>query len=136
MALTLEDLDDLTNNHRDPIRVGAIPMEVAKFLSLKNHNVYLSRYSLIHILKDHPDIDHFALLNLPFAIERGLLVQERAKPHIILSSFLDTANRIRFISAMKIAQQGTEIWLSSFYRSSGRQTKSILRRGVILQNHK
>jgi hypothetical protein len=136
MALTLEDLEDLTNNYRDPIRVGEFPIEVAKLLNLKNHNVYLSRNSLLHIQKTHPDIDHFTLLNLPFGIERGLLVQEKAKPHIVLSSFIESATNTRFISALKITQQGTEVWVSSFYRSSDRQTKSILQRGIILQNHK
>jgi hypothetical protein len=136
MALTLEDLEDLTNNYRDPIRVGEFPIEVAERLNLKNHNIYLSRYSLLHIQKSHSDIDHFALLNLPFGIERGLLVQERDKPHIVLSSFVEAATNTRFISALKITQGGTETWVSSFYRSSDRQTKSILRRGIILQTHK
>ena len=136
MALTLEDLEDLTNNHRDPIRVGEIPIDVAKILNLKNHNVYLSRFSLLHIQAGHPDIDHFALLNLPFGIERGLLVQEKTKPHIVLSSFVEAATNTRFISALKITQHGTEVWVSSFYRSSDRQTRSILQRGIILQNHK
>jgi hypothetical protein len=136
MSLTLEDLEDLANNQRDPIRVGEIPMEVAMFLNLKNHNVYLSRYSLLHIQAAHPDIDNFALLNLPFGIQRGLLVQEMAKPHIVLSSFVEATTNTRFISALKITQRGTEIWVSSFYRSSNRQTKSILQRGIVLQNHK
>jgi hypothetical protein len=136
MALTLEDLEDLSRNYRDPIWVGVIPNKVAEILELKNPNVYLSRFSLMHIQAAHPDIDNFTLLKIPFNIERGLLVQERAKPNILLSSFQDTGSNMRFISALKIAQAGTEIWLSSFYRSSQRQTKSILRRGMILQTHK
>jgi hypothetical protein len=138
MALTLEDIEELAdeNNPRDPITVGMIPTEVAEFLAIKNHPVYLSRSSLIHIQQSHPDIDHFKLLNLPFAIDRGLLVQEVARPYILLSSYKVPDDDIRYVTAMKILKAGTEIWVSSFYRVKARQTKSILRRSRILQNHK
>lgn len=136
MALTLEDLEDLANNHRDPIRVGILPNKVAALLAIRNHNVYLSRSSLVHIQKNHPDIDFFRLLNLPFAIGSGLLVQEIARPHMLLSSYQVPNDDIRFVTAMKILKSGTEIWVSSFYRVKARQTKSILRRSKILQNHK
>jgi hypothetical protein len=136
MALTLEDLEDLANNYRDPVRVGEIPSQVAKALGLRNYNVYLSRSSLFHIQEAHPDIDHFALLNLPLAIELGLLIQEIERPHMIIVSYLNSVIEMRFVAALKISQNGTEIWVSSFYRAKSRQTKSILRRGRVLQNHK
>jgi hypothetical protein len=138
MSLTLEDLEDLANenNDRDPIRVGELPSHVAEVLNLKNHNVYLSRSSLLHIQDGHPDITHFDLLNLPFAIDRGLLVQEIERPHMIIALYLNAISEIRFTIALKISQNGTEIWVSSFYRTKARQTKSILRRGRLLQKHK
>lgn len=136
MALTLEDLEDLANNYRDPVTVGMVPFDVAAHLGIKNHSVYLSRGSLLHIRLQHPDIDHFKLLNLPFAIENGLLVQEIARPHMLLSSYKLPLEDIRYVTALKILKAGTEIWVSSFYRVKARQTKSILRRSRILQSHK
>jgi hypothetical protein len=138
MALTLDDIEELAdeNNLRDPISVGMIPTEVAELLGIKSHAVYLSCSSLNHIQQSHPDIDYFKLLHLPLAIERGLLVQEIARPYILLSSYKVPNEDIRYVTALKILKAGTEIWVSSFYRVKARQTKSILRRSRILQKHK
>lgn len=133
--MTLEDLIALQTGERDPIVVGQIPFEVASKLSLKNHNVYLSRGSLGHILVAHSDIALLDLLHLPLAVKRGLLVRENAKPNVIIVSYLDRESGRRFLAALKIAQEGTEIWLSSFYKSKIRQTKRVVARGTILKTH-
>jgi hypothetical protein len=135
MALTLEDLQDLIAGERDPIVVGQIPFDVAARLLLRNHNVYLSANSLRHVLKEHPDVSLIDLLHLPFAIAKGMLVQEKAKTNVIVASYLDSETGKRFIAVMKIVQKGTEVWISSFYRSKKRQTKRILSRGNILKTH-
>ncbi len=135
MSLTLEDLKDLQDGKRDPIWVGEMPYYVAVKLGLKNHNVYLSLESLRHILEERNHVPLLALLNLPFTIQRGLLIQEKKKPTIILASYFNAEIRKRYITAMKIKANATEIWVHSFYRSSKRQTKSLLRRGTILKNH-
>ena len=135
MALTLEDLQDLIAGERDPIVVGQIPFNIASGLSLRNHNVYLSANSLRHVLEEHPDISLIDLLHLPFAISKGMLARERAKPNIVVASYLDGETGKRFISVIKIVQSGTEVWISSFYRSKERQTKRILSRGEILKTH-
>ena len=135
MALTLEDLMALQNGERDPVVVGQIPYDVAIKISLRNHNIYLSGNSLQHILHAHSDISMIDLLHLPFAVSRGLLVREKAKQNVIIASYLDRETGRRFISALKIAQAGTEIWVSSFYRSKIRQTKRVVARGEILKNH-
>jgi hypothetical protein len=135
MALTLEDLMALQNRERDPIVVGQIPFAVANKLGLRNHNIYLSGASLEHILHAHSDISMIDLLHLPFAVTRGLLVREKAKQNVIVASYLDQETGRRFFSAMKIAQAGTEIWISSFYRSKARQTKRLLSRGEVLKTH-
>ncbi len=135
MALTLEDLIALQNSERDPVVVGQIPYNVANKLGLRNHNIYLSRTSLEHILQVHADISMIDLLQLPFAVSRGLLVREKAKQNVIVASYLDRESGRRFFSALKIAQAGTEIWVSSFYRSKARQTKRLLSRGEVLKSH-
>jgi hypothetical protein len=135
MALTLEDLIALQTGERDPVVVGQIPYDVAGKLGLLNHNIYLSRASLAHILQVHSDISMIDLLHLPFAVSRGLLVRENAKQNVIVASYLDRESGRRSISALKIAQAGTEIWVSSFYRSKIRQTKRVVARGTILRTH-
>lgn len=135
MALTLADLNDLKSGYRKSIWVGEVPYDVAKRLSLKSHSVYLNRTALEHINKDHPDVDFYMLLDIPFAIRRGLLVRERAKPNVFLSCHQSIGLKRRMIVAMKIFENGAEIWVSSYYKSRDRQTKSILARGTVLKNH-
>ncbi len=136
MALTLQDVDDLLSGERDPIRVGEIPYDIAIRLKLKNHNVYLSKLSLLHIFEEHADINRFTLLSIPFALRDGLLIQERKKPHIIVSSHLMEVTGKRHMTIMKITAEGTEIWVSTFHRAHARQTVALLKRGIILQSHK
>lgn len=135
MALTLWELNDLKSGRHENIWVGEFPYDVARFLNLKNHNVYLSRISLKHIFEDHPDVKLTNILILPMAIKQGLLVRETKKPNMIMVSYLDTIERRRWIAAVKIAEGGNDNWVSSFYRSRQRQTKSICSRGTVIKGH-
>ena len=135
MALIFEDIEDLRSRQRDPIRVGELPFDVATQLGLLNHGVYLSRQSYFHIISAHGDIDDYRLLLLPQILKNGLIVQENTKRNILVVSYLDQNSGLRFVTALKIAQSNTEVWVSSMYRAKRRQTKSILRRGTVLKTH-
>ena len=135
MALTLEDIRDLSSRQRDPIRVGELPFEVAIKIGLSNHGVYLSRQSYQHIIDAHGDIDDYKLLLLPQMLKNGLIVQENAKQNVIIISYLDMSLGLRYVAALKIVQSNTEVWVSSMYRAKKRQTKSLILRGTILKNH-
>jgi hypothetical protein len=135
MVLILEDIEDLRSRQRNPIRVGELPFEVATKLGLLNHGVYLSRQSYQHIINAHGDIDDYKLLLLPQILKQGLIVQEDAKQNVLVISYLDQSSGLRYVTALKIAQSNTEVWISSMYRAKRRQTKRILKRGTILKNH-
>lgn len=135
MALILEDIEDLRSRQRDPIRIGELPFEVATQLGLFNHGVYLSHQSYYHIIKAHRDIDDYKLLLLPQILKNGLIVQENAKRNVLVISYFDQSSGLRYVTALKIAQSNTEVWVSSMYRAKRRQTKRILQRGTILKNH-
>lgn len=126
----------LLERNEGPIWVGEVPYLIAERLGLKNHNVYLARGSLVHILDDHPDINIDTLMFLPLAINDGLWVQERAKPHVVISSYISPEIVNRHMVLMKIAAHNTEIWISSFYRARTHQIASLLKRGIILRDHK
>lgn len=135
MALTLSDLNDLHAGYRQVIWAGEMPYAVAKQLGLRNHNVYLSRESLAHILEKHPDVTLFTLLCLPIAIQRGLLVKERKNPRVVIVSYQDPESARRYLGALKTAAQECEVWVSSFYQGRKRQTRRILQRGDLLKEH-
>lgn len=135
MSLTLADLSALREKRRDPIPVGELPHLIKLALNLRVPIVHLSRESLAHIAKKHPDITDFDLLILPFAIGHGLLVREKSKKHIILASYNEPMSHRRFIAAMKVVERDCEVWLTSFYRTKPRQTKRMLSNAEILKRH-
>ena len=133
--LTLEDLLSLLAGQVDrPIEVGQLPDDVITRLGWKLPHVYLSADSLQHIYTK-PDISHFDVLLLPLAISNGLLIHETARPEYVLSSYKRADGHQRYITVMKMAQDGCEIWIKSFHRARVRQTRSLLKRGSILKTH-
>jgi len=135
MALTLEDVNSLKCGYRNPVWVGEFPYAVAKALGLNNHNIYLSKQSLEHILYSHRDISMFNVLMLPLAIKRGLLIQELRRPGVVLVSYLDSSDGKRFVAALKTTASGAETWVSTFHRAHRRQTLSMMKRGKVLKTH-
>jgi len=125
----------LLEHNEGPVWVGEVPYDIATRLGLKNHNVYLVRDSLIHILDGHPDINANTLMHLPLAIKNGLWVQERNDPRYVIVSYISPEIINRHTVVMKITANRSEIWLTSFYRARARQTMSLLKRGIILRDH-
>jgi hypothetical protein len=133
--LTIENLESLFRGDCDPIQVGEIPNIVSKELNIIVPYVYLSLNTAQHIFNDHPDIDKFDLLHMPFAIRRGMLLQECRKPRVLISCYQTTNPQKRFITVMKRAAKDTEIWISTFHRAHRRQTISIQKRAQLLKKH-
>lgn len=104
-------------------------------LNLRNHCVYLSSSSLQHINRKHKDIEDFDLLNLTQGIRRGLIIQERAKPHILIVNYFEALGGRRYAISLKVTNGAGEVWVNSMYRCKERQTRAHLRRGKILKNH-
>lgn len=135
MPLTLEDIDDLRKDRRNPIVVGEFPDEIRLMLGLPVALVHLSKHSLTHISSQHPDVNDFDLLLIPFAIKDGLLLRERRKPQIVLCVYQDPDSHRRFVAAIKRARNEPELWLDSFHRAKAKQTRAWLKRCDILKNH-
>jgi hypothetical protein len=95
----------------------------------------LGQSGLQHIAQKHPDITDFDLLWLPLAIQNGMIVQLEKSPRKIL--VLHKAEPQKFyLSALKAAQAGTEIWVDSFYRVKEEKFSSTSKKGLILRPHK
>lgn len=135
MSLVLEDITDLLAGERDPVTVCELPFFVAELLGLRNPNVYLSAYSLHHILDDHPEVTQYDLLRLPFVVRRGLLVREREKSNILIANYQDDESSRRWCAALKMARPDKEIYVQTFHRAHQRQTRAHLKRGIILKKH-
>ena len=134
-TLILQDLADLLSDYKPNIWAGEVPYEVAQKLRLTHQDVYMNKRALVHILTDHPDIDHWDVLTIPIALRSGLWLQEVDRPNIVLVSHFDNHRGKRFVTAMKTYEHGSEMWVSSYYRSHVRQTAGMLKRCRILRSH-
>ena len=135
MSLTLWHISLLVERKQDPILVGCFPEVVSEKLKLRIADVYLSRISLLHIFREHPDLDRYDLLHIPYLLQRGLIIQETEKPNFIVGSYKDPDSHRRFVGVVKILNSGHESYLVSFRRARRGQTRLFLKRGIILKTH-
>lgn len=124
-------LADLLSGRNDPLWICSVSERARLALGCSTGAVYLSRSSAQHILSGHQDIDTFQLLLLPIAIQNGTLMREIARPRFVCSMYVLDDNRTYFV-AMKIAERGHELWVSSMYRLRSRQIAQKCRSHVPL----
>ncbi len=132
MAFTLEHVQQVRNGH--PRQVGVLPDSVWKKLNWQCPWVYLGKSGLEHIAVRHPDVTDFDLLWLPLAIASGVFVQIEKSPRQVLVGYMAERDRF-YMSAIKEAQNSTEIWVDSFYRAKEKQILQIARKGPVLRPH-
>ncbi len=132
MAFTLEDVEKIRRG--EPRQVGVLPDKVWKKLGWRCPWVYLGRSGLQHIAERHRDITDFDLLWMPLAIASGVIVHIEKSPRQILVGYEAEPDRF-YRAALKEAQNGTEVWVDSFYRVKIDQIKNISKEGPILRDH-
>lgn len=132
MAFELSRLHELIAGRHDPLVVGPLPLVAVDYLKAKVPLVYLSRYSIQHILEEHPDVSLFDLLRAPIVLRDGLLIGDR---NCVVASYCVSEENIRYKAVVKCAGGGCDLWLTTFHRTAPRQTKSLLKRGKVLRLH-
>jgi hypothetical protein len=115
------------------VALGHLPISVQKHVNAKLGIVYLSSQSLSHIREKHK-VELMDMLCLPDMISSGLWIGEAHGRACVVYS--DPNTQRRYISAIKVANQGYEVFLTTFHLCRQRQTASLLKRGAILQKHK
>jgi hypothetical protein len=134
-SLTLGDVNALLARERGPIWAGELAISAAEALGLATPNVYLSLDSLRHIFEEHSDVSKYELLRLPFVIRNGLLIQERAKPQIVIACYQIPNSPQRVAAVLKATNQNAEMWVQTYHRTHRRQTRAQIRRGNIIKYH-
>ena len=133
MAFTLEHVQHVRNGH--PKEVGVLPDEVARALGWPCPWVYLGKSGLAHIAAEHPDIDDFDLGWIPLAIQSGAFIRVAKSPRTVLVTLRTETDRY-YLGALKEAQNGTEIWVSSFYRIDQKRFAKLQSGLGVLRHHK
>jgi hypothetical protein len=135
MPFDLSQIEALDAAETDVALVGRIPETVANHIGAQLREVYLSHRSFKHIQVKHPTVTSLDLLWLPMVIERGLWIAEKNRPNCACVTWQNPETAHRYIGAVKVAGSGFEIYISTFHRAAKRQTRSLLKRGPILQTH-
>lgn len=132
MSLELSALTELLAGRRDPLWICSLPPKVAEHLGCSTGAIYLSKSSAEHILNSPKQISPFDLLLLAFAIQNGRLMRDSEAPNKLGAIYTNRDSGRDYFTAMKIAQNGHELWVSSFYPLKARQKNAKLRRPVLL----
>ncbi len=107
----------------------------SKAMGLRVPLVYLSKESLAHINRRHPDITDYDLIVVPFVLKHGLILREVRRKNVYLASHVGTYCPKRMGITMKVAQPDREVYLETFHRVSYRQTRAWLKRCEIIKTH-
>lgn len=137
MVLELSRLHNLIigKGTGSPIQIGDLPLSVCRALKWRLPHVYLSRETCEHILAKHKDISLVDFLHLPFAITKGLIVEQSKRPNSIAACYTNAESGNQYLVAMKAAEKTCEIWVSTYHRLARRQAKSVLKTSKILKCH-
>ena len=132
MGVTLADINACRASWRGPIVVGELPNLVRVKLKLRVPLVHLSRDSLEHIGRRHPEIDDFELPIVSLIVERGMILQEKEKPNFLLAVGKDRDSHRKYVAVMKMTAGNLEVWLTSFHRTTDRQIRKWKRDNILL----
>jgi hypothetical protein len=133
MAFELYQLHVLLATPLGAVNAGLVPFEVSEHFGCKQSFAYLSSDSLKHILKKHPETDLLDLLCMPDMVQSGLWIADRPNAACVIYKRPDTG--LLYASGLKVAGEGYELYMGSFYRITERQIASKRGRGAVLREH-
>lgn len=137
-AMNLEDLctlllrDDLSF-----VRVCDIEPALAEAIGAETREVLLSRLTIEKQLREHKDIGSTQYSLLAAALVRGMAVLNDDRPHTAQICFQHPRDeKKRYRVFIKRTGDRRRIFVDSFHRTSPGQTKSVLRRGRLIRQHR
>jgi hypothetical protein len=133
--LTLSALNWLYHGGTGKLLVGRLTPAIASLLDARTLLVHINAATLRHIIDEKPrQIAISDVLLLTRMISDGWLVRESARRKSFVISYQSPKRQLK--AAFKIAAGGEEIWVSTLHQSSARQTKALLKRGMVIRTHK
>ena len=135
MTLELSQVTTLRKNKLFVADVGPLAPEGVRYLKTSTNMVRIIGSTLSHIFDRGRYISDFEIITMPFGLKHGLMIGELADPNCLIVNYIYVDTGIRYKVALKSANNNSEIWVSSMYRLRPRQTKPLLKRGVVIKNH-
>jgi hypothetical protein len=119
MSLELSDLRTMIARRAGQLWICNIPHRLLTFLGCSTGAVYLSWQSALHIREKHREITEFDMLHLPLAVSKGEIRREAGKLRLLAFYTIEDKE---YVVPLKIAKGGHEIWISSMYRITPKQS--------------
>ena len=135
MSLELSQITALRRNCMTSAVVGPLAAQGVIFLQSNNPLVSITGERIAHIDASHQGISDVELLSMSYGLRHGLFIADSRKPDCLIVNYLEPGGIRRFKMAIKAVRHLNELWISTFHRLRPRQTKALLRRGVIIKKH-
>ena len=133
MTIELSTVFQLRKGWLANVSVGPLAAIGVDYLRALVSDVRLSRDVLLHI--DKHGMNDFDIITSPFGLQKGLFIGDERYPNMLVVNYLYPDSATRYKVVLKCAQQGRELWVSTFHRLRPRQMKSLLKRGIIVKTH-
>lgn len=108
--------------------VGNLPHAVAQHLKCHPAVVYLRRTEALKIFAKHTEIKEYDLQFLPVLIEHGAYIWSAKRPKTITAFYPERMTDKFFLAALKAADSGSEVWVSTFHRSNPTYMEQMARK--------
>ena len=132
-----EALSSLAGGKLPYIFLAAVERDIAIALGVEStREVKLSRDSFAHIKSKHPEIIYCEFELLPDAIRNGLVIREGGSPRKASICYQNPNSHQRYIAAIQSTRSGDEMFCMTFHRARPRNTRSKIKRGEIIRNHR
>lgn len=113
--------------------VTAMPEVARRHLGARQHNVYLSRDTLLKIKRRHPSIDYIDLTWAPEILAHGTLLAEPPPSKSIAAVYMFERTGKIYKVVVKLSRSGHDMWLTAFHRLEPNQVLRLMNGSQILR---
>ena len=135
VAVELSEIFHLRKGWKDEVVIGPLASEGVVHLRSSTDIVRLSRNSLIHIEERHGSITDFEIITIAYGLAKGMYISDSKRENHLIINYIYPDTGFRYKAAVKCANKGQELWVSTFHRLRPRQTKPLLKRGALIRPH-
>lgn len=135
MALDLIRLRDLREGTIVHADVGELAAEACQYLQSYTKLVRLHFMALHKIERKRHGATDSDFMTMDFGLRHGLMATDQKNPKEIVISYVLPDSATRWKIGVRSCADGLELWITTFHRMRKRQTRSLLKRGVIIKRH-
>ncbi len=127
MPIELSELMEFAAGRKPAIQVGDLPRPVAEFLRCHPAIVWLGIETFYKIAKKHPEIAVAEFQQLFLLVASGAYYLDPDRPRSV-TVYRQLADSPEFyMTALKSAAGGCEVWVQTFHRTNEKQISRITR---------